>query len=155
LYVERDGKPGVWFLSLDAANGLAVWAARRFFHLPYWRARMSLTADAEGYRFRSTRRAGGVRFEAGYQPVSEQLHPQPGSLEAFLVERYCLYAKSACGQLYRGEVHHVPWPLHRAEADMRAEELLKTHGLTVEARAPVLHYSPGVEVVLWPFEQLT
>jgi uncharacterized protein YqjF (DUF2071 family) len=28
IYVEQDGKPGVWFLSLDAANALAVWAAR-------------------------------------------------------------------------------------------------------------------------------
>src|SRR5262245_4268389 len=34
-YVECDGKPGVWFFSLDATNPLAVWAARRFFHLPY------------------------------------------------------------------------------------------------------------------------
>ena len=42
LYVERDGRPGVWFLSLDAANALAVWAGRRFFHLPYHRARMSI-----------------------------------------------------------------------------------------------------------------
>src|SRR5690606_562879 len=31
LYVERDGRPGVWFLSLDAGNPLAVWAARRWF----------------------------------------------------------------------------------------------------------------------------
>src|SRR5690606_35517478 len=35
LYVEAEGKPGVWFLSLDATNPLAVWAARRYFHLPY------------------------------------------------------------------------------------------------------------------------
>src|SRR5262245_21637301 len=27
LYVEVDDKPGVWFVSLDAANPLAVWAA--------------------------------------------------------------------------------------------------------------------------------
>jgi uncharacterized protein YqjF (DUF2071 family) len=31
LYVEHEGKPGIWFLSLDAANQLAVWAARRYF----------------------------------------------------------------------------------------------------------------------------
>src|SRR6202012_244403 len=45
LYVEHGGKPGVWFLSLDATNAIAVWAARRFFHLPYFRARMSLAED--------------------------------------------------------------------------------------------------------------
>jgi uncharacterized protein YqjF (DUF2071 family) len=50
LYVERDGKPGVWFLSLDAANPVAVWAARRFFHLPYYLASMSLVERAGSTR---------------------------------------------------------------------------------------------------------
>ena len=39
LYVVHGGRPGVWFVSLDAANPLAVWAARTFFHLPYFHAR--------------------------------------------------------------------------------------------------------------------
>jgi uncharacterized protein YqjF (DUF2071 family) len=34
-YVSHDGKPDVWFLSLDATNPLAVVAARRWFDLPY------------------------------------------------------------------------------------------------------------------------
>ena len=34
LYVSDGERPGVWFLSLDARNSLAVWAARTFFHLP-------------------------------------------------------------------------------------------------------------------------
>src|SRR5687768_7850915 len=32
-YVTAGGKPGVWFFSLDAANPLAVRAARWMFHL--------------------------------------------------------------------------------------------------------------------------
>ena len=47
-YVQAEGKPGVWFFSLDAANFLAVHAARRFFHLPYFRARMSADMEATG-----------------------------------------------------------------------------------------------------------
>jgi uncharacterized protein YqjF (DUF2071 family) len=35
LYVRVGRRPGIWFVSLDAANRLAVWAARRWFHLPY------------------------------------------------------------------------------------------------------------------------
>ncbi|MCK6513638.1 DUF2071 domain-containing protein [Myxococcota bacterium] len=35
-YVVHEGKPGVWFFSLDAANMLAVQAARLGFHLPYY-----------------------------------------------------------------------------------------------------------------------
>jgi uncharacterized protein YqjF (DUF2071 family) len=63
-YVEYDGRPGVWFLSLDATNSLAVFAARRWFDLPYHRAsstfpgleQMRLRIDWPGklQRFRST-----------------------------------------------------------------------------------------------------
>jgi uncharacterized protein len=40
-YVTHSGKPGVYFFSLDAANLPAVWAARTFYHLPYFHADMS------------------------------------------------------------------------------------------------------------------
>jgi uncharacterized protein YqjF (DUF2071 family) len=144
----------VWFLSLDATNPLAVWAARWFFHLPYWRARIEVVKLGEVIRYTS-RRPGKepARFEARYRPASVQFEPQAGSLEAFLVERYCLYAVSGSGRMYRGEIHHHPWPLHRAEGEVNAGELLKTHGLAVGGD-PVLHYSPGVDVVLWPFERV-
>ena len=42
-YVTHDGKPGVWFYSLDATNWLAVRGARALFHLPYYDARIQLT----------------------------------------------------------------------------------------------------------------
>src|SRR3954468_5466406 len=46
-YVHRAGRdPGVWFFSLDAASALAVALARRFFHLPYYHARMRLAHEA-------------------------------------------------------------------------------------------------------------
>ena len=35
-YVHRDGVPGLWFLSLDANNPLAVWAARIAYQLPFF-----------------------------------------------------------------------------------------------------------------------
>src|SRR3954453_16381426 len=40
-YVVADGKPGIWFFSLDADHRLAVLGARRLYRLPYHRARMS------------------------------------------------------------------------------------------------------------------
>ena len=39
-YVTAEGKPGVWFFSLDAGNPLAVRGARALFHLPYYGAVM-------------------------------------------------------------------------------------------------------------------
>ena len=41
-YVTRDGKPGVYFFSLDASHLSAVWGARVFYRLPYWQAAMKL-----------------------------------------------------------------------------------------------------------------
>jgi uncharacterized protein len=157
LYVEKDGKPGVWFLSLDAANALAVWAARRFFYLPYWHAHIMVQHRPTEFQYRSRRVGTGpiARFEASYRAASEAFKPRPGSLEAFLVERYCLYARSPDGRLYRGEVHHAPWSLHRAEGKVDAGELLGTHGLSVGSEMPILHYSSGVDVVLWPLVRLT
>ena len=42
-YVTRDGKPGVWFFSLDASSRLAVTAARALYHLPYHHAEFTAT----------------------------------------------------------------------------------------------------------------
>ncbi len=155
LYVERDGKPGVWFLSLDAANRVAVWAARRFFHLPYFPAEIGIAARAGAFGF-SARRVGdeaSVSFRAAYRPVSEVFEATPGSLESFLTERYCLYAQAPDGTLYRAEVHHVPWPLQEASGEVDAELLLEPHGLRTSG-APLLHFSRGVDVVVWPLERL-
>src|SRR5690606_3907172 len=78
IYVEAEGKPGVWFLSLDASNSLAVWAARRFFHLPYHRADMALAWKSETCLYQSQRRQGGQRFEAQYGPVGPEYEATPG-----------------------------------------------------------------------------
>ena len=42
-YVTLDGRPGVWFFSLDAASTLAVIGARLGIRLPYFRASMEMT----------------------------------------------------------------------------------------------------------------
>ena len=57
-YVHDDeGRPGVWFFSLDASQPLAVWVARSRFRLPYHHARMHETRDEAGWiDYRSHRR---------------------------------------------------------------------------------------------------
>ena len=52
---DTGGKPGVWFFSLDAASSIAVAAARAWFHLPYFRARMSLEIAGNEVRYQSHR----------------------------------------------------------------------------------------------------
>lgn len=151
LYVEYQGRPGVWFLSLDAANIVAVWAARRFFHLPYVHAEMSIEGLPGEASFRSIRirKPRGLAFEATYRPSGDPCLSEPESLEHWLTERYCLYAQSPTGKLLRAEVHHQPWPLQPAEAVIRRNELLRPHGLAVEGPPALLHFSRRLDVVVW------
>ena len=151
-YVERDGKAGVFFLSLDATNPLAVWAAQTFFHLPYFRANMSCSENAARIEYRSHR--GEARFEGSYRPSSEIYLASPGTLEHWLTERYCLYARDAHGMLWVNDVHHAPWPLQKAEADIRANTMLAPHHLKVPEVPPLLHFARRVDVVVWSGERV-
>jgi uncharacterized protein YqjF (DUF2071 family) len=150
LYVEYAGRPGVWFLSLDATNPLAVWAARKFFHLPYRRAKMDVRLESGDFHYASR---GPARFDARYRPTSEAYQAAAG-LEHFLTERYCLYARSPAGRLFRCDVHHLPWPLQAATAQVDATDLLASHGLTVTTPPDLLHFARRVDVLTWAPEAL-
>ena len=171
VYVTRDGRPGVWFLSLDATNPLAVAAARRFFHLPYYRADMAITATGDEFAYRCLRRSPALR-EGGplpnplpqgegagegarpalicrYRPTSAVYLAAPGTLEHWLTERYCLYALAPDGALYRCEVHHRAWPLQRAEAAFEVNTISAAGGLPVAGPPAVLHFARRLDVVVW------
>jgi uncharacterized protein YqjF (DUF2071 family) len=152
-YVQVDGVPGVWFFSLDAANPLLVWGARAAFHLPYFWARMRLDRTPEGIRYRSVRRhpcAPPAVFEAEWS-LGEPLPPaSPGTLEFFLVERYCLYAAHR-GRVYRSRVYHRPWPLCRARVASYASTILHADGLPVPSGDPLIHAQAApFEAEIWP-----
>ena len=150
-YVRAGGKPGVWFFSLDAANRIAVKAARAWFHLPYFYARMTIRRNGKQVVYsaaRNDRRGSGERLEATYEPLGACFHAQAGTLEHFLTERYCLYCQRPDLTLLRGEIHHAPWPLQSASAEFVENSM--TSGLRVALEgAPLLHFSKLQEVVVW------
>ena len=90
-YVTVDGKPGVYFFSLDAASNLAVMAARTLFHLNYLHAEMNIAHTPTGIEYSSKRideRGRPASFRAHYTAIGEVEIPQPGTREHFLTERY-------------------------------------------------------------------
>lgn len=156
-YVTAGGKPGVWFFSLDAASKLAVRAARLWFHLPYFDAAMSCATVGDWIHYRSRRTHRGAAqwvFEGRYRPLGPPSTSEEGSLEAFLTERYCLYAASRTGRLFRGEIDHPPWPLQRAEVELGRCELHSP--VTNEALEgdPVAHFAGDLQVDAWTLERL-
>jgi uncharacterized protein len=154
-YVTYEDRPGIWFFSLDAGSPLAVEAARRGYRLPYFRARMSAEWRGGRLDYSSSRSGATSRprvFHARYRPAGEAFNVEPGSLEWFLTERYCLYAYHE-GALYRAEIHHPPWPLQRAEGEIELNTM-PPDGIELPDEEPLLHYSARQDVVIWPLEQV-
>jgi len=154
-YVTFGGKPGVWFFSLEAANAVAVAAARRWFHLPYFRARMSLrqTGGFVSYQSRRTHPgAPAAEFRGKYRPIAEPFVAKRGTIEYFLTERYCLYAGSENG-LFRGEIDHPPWPLQLAEAEIERNTMAAAHDIAIPDFNPILHFARFQDVKIWPLVQ--
>ncbi len=152
-YVTAEGKPGIWFFSLDAANPIAVRLARATFSLPYFDAKMSCQVFTDKVRYRSVRThkdAPPARLTASYRPVGKPFEPRRGTLEDFLTERYCLYSVDKKGRVWRGDIHHLPWPLQEAEADVEELEMTSQIGVTLPETDPLLHYARRLDVVAWP-----
>lgn len=155
-YVVGGGKPGVWFFSLDAESSLAVAAARRWFHLPYFKARMSCTAHAERIEYASARTARGAptaELRASYAGLSEPRVARPGTLEHWLIERYCLYASDGT-RVWRSDIDHPPWRLRDARAAFALNTLARASGFELPAREPLLHLAETQDVVAWAPERV-
>ena len=154
-YVTVDGKPGIYFFSLDAGNPVAVGTARTLFDLPYYSATMAVDPK-DGWIEYSSRRAnqeaGPADFIGRYRPAGAVHEPQPGTLEHFLTERYCLYTVDGRFRPYRLEIHHRPWPLQPAELESSVNTMADAAGVRLPAMAPLLHFSKRQDVVAWPLE---
>ena len=153
-YVTAEDKPGIWFFSLDAESELAVEGARRGYKLPYFRASMRAQWRGARLEYESRRRdprGHAASFRASYGAIGDPFNAEPDSLVHFLTERYCLYTTDDAGRLQRAEIHHPPWPLQPAEADID-ENTMPPRGIELIDDDPVLHYSERQDVVIWTLE---
>ncbi|SDR25985.1 YqjF family protein [Natronobacterium texcoconense] len=149
-YVTYEGRPGVYFFSLDAQGVLAVLGARAFHHLPYYYARIALEVVGYRVRFESRRRHPGarpLRFDSTYGPTGDRYHADAGSLEFFLTARDRYYTESPSGELRYAVVEHEPWPLYDATAEIEPDEVFRANGFATPESEPRYLYSPGVETV--------
>lgn len=149
-YVVYEGIPGIYFFSLDANSAMAVGGASSLFHLPYFLADIRAEDDRGRLAFRSRRTRGAeAEFEATYAPAGRVFEPERGTIDYFVTERYCLYTQDSAANAYRVEVHHAPWQLHQAEADITVNTMAEAAGLRLPSMAPLLHYARRQDVVTW------
>ncbi len=144
-YVRYQDIAGVYFFSLDARNAPAVLGARVMYGLPYFRAHMNVEQAGDFIHYQSQRVSPQPAEVRGmYRPVSA-IHgwqPPSQSLERFLCERYCLCVVER-RRVYRTHIHHVPWPLQTATAEIECNSMTAPLGITLPASPPLLHFSRG------------
>jgi uncharacterized protein len=156
-YVNTGGKPGVWFFSLDAGQKLAVRAARRFFHLPYFDAKFEIAVTDGGVEYsavRTHRGGSNAAFAAKYRPAGAAYESVEGSLDAWLTDRYCLYAADDRGRIYRSEIDHDPWPLQPAAAEVQINTLGDWLGIEMNGPPQTIHFAKSLDVKAWFVERL-
>jgi uncharacterized protein YqjF (DUF2071 family) len=148
-YVEVGGKPGIYFLSLDAGRRAAVIAARRAYRLPYFHARMRVNRVGArvDYDSRRTDSSGpAARFRGSYAPSGACTDD---SLARWLAERYCAYTVDERLTPMRIEIHHPPWPLQPAGGELDAQGMADQIGIALEGE-PLLHFSARQDTLIWP-----
>ena len=154
-YVTIDDKPGIYFFSLHAGSGIAVESARRVYHLPYFRSRATIEARDGEVAWQSARVEGdgpAAALRTRYRPVGPRFEAEPGTLEHFLVERYCLYTVTEAG-VHRGEIHHPPWQIQAAHAEIEENTMARPIGLELPGE-PLLHLARRQDVVFWRLERV-
>ena len=115
---------------------------------------MSCEADGDGLRYASERLHRGASktaLQMTYRPTGPVELARPETLDAWLTERYCLYAERR-RRLFRGEIHHAPWPLHQAHVHTLNETLIAAAGID-RGNDPPLAWAPGrIEVDGWALQ---
>jgi uncharacterized protein YqjF (DUF2071 family) len=147
-YVRYEGIPGIYFFSLDAGSLLAVLGARTLYRLPYFYSKMQVDVVNSEIHYRCDRKLSSTSFYARYKPISTPSRAIPGTLEDWLVERYCLYAVSG-ERVLRGEIHHLPWDLQEVQAEVY-QNTLTTAGLSLSGTPTFVQYAERQEVLIWP-----
>lgn len=146
-YVVHQGRPGVYFFSLDANSRLAVWAARAGWSLPYRFSVMTSSTNELGehsYTSRRPRTQGSSRVR--FSVADELGVSEDETVDSFLLERYLLFVQHR-DAIYEGQVHHAPYVARRVCLHEVKDSLVSAAGFGELAGSPDLyHYSDGVDV---------
>jgi hypothetical protein len=146
-YVRYNGKPGVFFLSLDANNWLSLKTARIWYRLPYYRAQI----EAEGYEdhiiYRGMRKlpAPPVEFQVNFNVFPEIFYAEEKALEHWLTERYSLFTFDRKNRIYCADIEHAPWPLQKAEGTILTNTFHQAYQIKPLDERPLFHYAEGLE----------
>ena len=155
--IDEFGRPGVYFISLNADRWIACAFGRSWFHLPYHWCKMNSRIVEDGVTdYRCQRRTSESNAESHLQfrKTGSPSPAEPGTLEFFLVERYLLFTMRS-GELCYGQVHHTPYPLQSAEVLKCDNAMLRLDGVPERPQPPEhIGYVEGVDVDVFALKRV-
>ncbi|MFD1707513.1 YqjF family protein [Siminovitchia sediminis] len=153
-YVTNNGKPGVFFMTLDVNDWASLNIAKRWYRLPYSPAAITILKSGETFYYKNNRKRSSAEFYGNCTPVPGEYFPEEGTLDHWLTERYCFYTTDNKYNIYCGEIHHLPWPLQKAEITIDRNTLFSQFHLDLSHLQPIANYSKGVESFMWNCKKL-
>ncbi|MGM7723666.1 YqjF family protein [Metabacillus sp. Hm71] len=156
-YVTCNGKPGIYFMSIDVENWASLKIAKNWYHLPYHSAEISFRKEGQTFHCHSIRKgneSAPISFMGKYVPVSEVYCPKEGTLDHWLTERYCMYSSKKGVNIFCGDIHHRPWPLQKAEVEVVKNTLFTPYQFDLSEVTPIAHFSTGVDSLIWNIKKV-
>ena len=153
--IGPDGKPGVWFYSLDADNPIAVVGARWLYNLNYMHADIKFNREkgcdcGSWIHYESDRTHRGLppaSLNVEYRPIGSAYQSAKGSLLDWLTTRYTLFAADRKQRIYRGDIEHDPWEIRDAQAIVHRNTMTDGIGVSLPDSEPLLHFAARTKVV--------
>jgi len=155
---RQTGVSGIYLLSHETNSMLTAGFGWAFTRLPIHLAEMSFEHRREReFGFYSRRRftRSQVLFKARYRglgPTRKLAELRPGSLEAFLLDRSCVFLLDRSGRPAQANIHYINSPLEEAEAEIEQNDLATALGISLPPMDPVLYYSRRMAAYVWPPE---
>lgn len=141
-YVIQNGKPGVYFLSIEASKRLSAFISKSLSGLPYEYTQMHRSNSS----YIAITKPPIPSLEIEFEVQNPIINKTP--LETWLTERYCLYTYFK-RKLHRYDIHHAPWVLHQIKIEkLNLDYSIDTFRLQEHAMHSC-HYSPGIQVIAW------
>jgi uncharacterized protein len=153
--VDRSGRRGVVFRSLETSRLAVVFGARAAFGVPYCWARMRVRRVGDDLEYTSRRRwpgGLGLRTRVVVRPEATVVRNDP--LADFLTARWGLHTRWAGRSLYVPNEHEV-WPLHTASLQHLDDDLVAAAGLpgVTDNEPDSVLWAAGVRTAFgWPFD---
>lgn len=149
-YVRVNGKPLVYFFTLDTNHWPAVLIAQWFFALPYRYRPLKIT-------HRQSQPASVYELKSPMLTLRAQITEEVvyTDFDRWATERYGLMTKSGKKNLM-GIVEHVPWKLQRAKIDFIDDQFSNLLGDAFRAtKFRSVTYAKKLDVRFRPFKRIT